>query len=88
MRNRVLSSRAVETVIGSGVLNRSLLVVIPSTAFAYPFRQHEETMTPAARNHPKLRFGKCEQRMDGHAFQSARRVVQFARAFMAVPVES
>jgi hypothetical protein len=84
----MLFSRTVETVIGPSVLYHPLPVIVPSAAFANSLGEHKESMAIDAGNHPKLGFFKREQGMDRNTLQSPRRVVQFARAFVAVPVQS
>jgi hypothetical protein len=84
----MLFSRTVETVIGPSVLYHPLPVIVPSAAFANSLGEHEESMAIDTGNHPKLGFSECEQGMDRHTLQSPRWVVQFAGAFVTIPVQS
>ena len=64
----MLPGRAVTTVIGASILDDSLIVVIPPTAFAHSIRKHVKTTTLTTGNHAKLFFCELEQGMDGDTF--------------------
>ena len=81
------SARTVATVVWASVLNDSVVVVIPTTAFANPIRQYTKTITLIAGHQSKFVLREGKQGMNRHAMQPAFRIVQFTPTFVAISVE-